>query len=120
MHRVRQQYDVYLLGPAPRPQVDGKAIWETTPAFGLDRRLADLARAEELNPGTAQGRVRQVALGRRFCDRSRGTAVGGGDEYRVNSRYFVDDGVHLTAAGYSRISDRLPYWLRCGGWWGAA
>lgn len=120
VQRVRQQYDVYLLGPAPRPQVDGQAIWETTPAFGLDRRLADLARAEELNPGTAQGRVRQVALGRRFCDRSRGTAVGGGDEYRVNSGYFVDDGVHLTAAGYSRISDRLPYWLRCGGWWGAA
>ena len=114
---VRRRFDVYLVGPVPRPRIDHNEVWEATPAFRLERRLADMARAAEDDELEGTGRVRMVAMGRRLCTRKRGGAAGV-DEYRVDSRWFTNDGVHLTAAAYRRLSDRFPWWLRCSGWWG--
>ncbi|KAF0310092.1 hypothetical protein FJT64_018843 [Amphibalanus amphitrite] len=44
---LRVHYDVFVMGPTPRPRIDGSAVWETTPAFRLERRLADILRGDE-------------------------------------------------------------------------
>ncbi|KAF0310023.1 hypothetical protein FJT64_018933 [Amphibalanus amphitrite] len=109
---LRVHYDVFVMGPTPRPRIDGSAVWETTPAFRLERRLADILRGDEreVNGGHL------IAVGRRLCSRTRGEAGRNGrqqDVYRMEPRWFREDGVHLTAAAYRRISDKLPWWLRC-------
>ena len=36
-----------------------------------------------------------------------------GDEFRVDPRWFTDDGVLLSAAGYRQIAAKFPWWLHC-------
>ena len=68
---VRRRFDVYLVGPVPRPRINRNEVWEATPAFRLERRLADMARAAEEGELEGTGRVRMVAMGRRLCARKR-------------------------------------------------
>ena len=119
VREVRRHHDVYLVGPTPRPRFDGTDIWESTPAFRLERRLADVIRATEEDAGCQEKRGQLVPVGRRLCARKRlqkktqrDTATRG-DEYRVDPRWFRDDGVHLTTAGYRQIAAKFPWWLQC-------
>ena len=113
---LRTQYEVYIVGPTPRPRVDGQSVWEDTQAWKLERHFAEMLREQgDVSPGRKLGKL--VAMGRRLCTRQRGAVMYQGkpqDVYRVDKGMFRTDGVHLTEDGYRRVSDRLPWWLRCG------
>ena len=113
---LRTRYEVYIVGPTPRPRVDGQSVWEDTRAWKLERHFAEMLREQgDVSPGRKLGKL--VAVGRRLCTRQRGAVMHQGkpqDVYRVDKGMFRADGVHLTEDGYRRVSDRLPWWLRCG------
>ncbi|KAF0312620.1 hypothetical protein FJT64_016629 [Amphibalanus amphitrite] len=91
---------VTILGVTPRPARDGGRVWESTPAFWLERALCELCRETDST---------FVALGRRLCRRE-----GRKRRFKMDGRFFSADGVHLSAAGYRRLMDYLPGWLRRG------
>ncbi|KAF0314276.1 hypothetical protein FJT64_015254 [Amphibalanus amphitrite] len=91
---------VTILGVTPRPARDGGRVWESTPAFWLERALCELCRETDST---------FVALGRRLCRRE-----GRKRRFKMDGRFFSADGIHLSAAGYRRLMDYLPGWLRRG------
>ena len=98
---------VVLLGPLPRPLLDRGMLWEETEAFRLDRALCTLVR-DRLGP---KGVV-FVQCGRNVCERKH--SGGGKRDYKTNIALFERDMVHLNAAGYARVSSRMPEGLGVG------
>ena len=68
---LRTQYEVYIVGPTPRPRVDGQSVWEDTQAFKLDRHFAEMLHTkDEVSTERRLGKIVQV--GRSLCTRERG------------------------------------------------
>ncbi|KAF0305057.1 hypothetical protein FJT64_023244 [Amphibalanus amphitrite] len=83
---LRAQYEVYIVGPTPRPRVDGQSVWEDTQVWKLERHFAEMLREQgDVSSGRKLGKL--VAVGRRLCTRQRGAVMHQGkprDVYRVD------------------------------------
>lgn len=108
---------VFWVGPTPRPSRDrptddreptGGVSWEETEAFRLERDMVRWAREQRTT------RVTVVSVGRCVTERTRHSK--NKSTYSLTdsaaSKFFMTDGVHLSAAGYARISHRLPHWMK--------
>ena len=95
-------YGVLVLGPLPRMagEVAGDR-WEETAAYKLERTTM------KSNLGR---RTRVVPLGRALTTKMSKKNHG----MLGVEKYFCEDGVHLSRAGYGRLQDSVPVWLRLG------
>lgn len=93
---------VLILGPLPRiaGEVAGD-IWEKTAAYKLERTTM------KSNLGR---RTRVIPLGRAITVKMSKKNHG----MLGVEKYFRQDGVHLSRAGYIRLQDSVPIWLRLG------
>ena len=91
---------VTVLGTAPRPSHDRGRVWESTPAFWLERALCELGRTTGAD---------FIPLGRRLCRRD-----GRRRKYHLVPDFFARDEVHLSHQGYQRLVPWLPVWLGLG------
>ncbi|KAF0295115.1 hypothetical protein FJT64_007247 [Amphibalanus amphitrite] len=103
----KQPAAIIVLGPLPRPggQVSGLA-WEKTASSHQERATKEaIESAKDLLhcPATL------VLLGRALTKKS-------GGRHSVTAEcqgaWYKPDGVHLNAAGYAKMADLLPVWLR--------
>ena len=94
---------VLIVGPVPRFQFDRGLPWERCPAYQAERLLMRVLRREGL-----ASFVELLCVGRLFTIKVRSCRVVG-ERCRP---LFAADGIHLSPAGYTRVLQRLPQWLR--------